>query len=68
MGIGYMDLVSSGGLEIKPLWIQVMTTVLKKKRLNLLDLLFAISDKYIASEKYPSHHKVKTEVKIYWQN
>lgn len=31
MGIGYMDLVSSGGLEIKPLWIPNDDyTVLKK--------------------------------------
>lgn len=33
MGIGYMDLVSSGGLEIKPLWIPSDDyTVLKKKK------------------------------------
>ena len=45
-----MGLVSSGGLEIKPLWIPSDDyTVLKKKKkwLNLLDLLFATSDKYM---------------------
>lgn len=65
MGIGYMqitmpfymmDLVSSGGLEINPLWIPSDDYIVlkKKKFLNLLDLLFATSDKYIGSEKYPS--------------
>lgn len=63
MGIGYMDLVSSGGLEIKPLWIPNDDyTVLKKKWLNLLDLLFATSDKYTTrkKQKWKYNGKIKT--------
>lgn len=49
-----LDLVSSGGLEINPLWIPSDDYTVLKKFLNLLDLLFSTSDKSIGSEKYPS--------------